>query len=78
MEIRTVGVVGLGTMGSGIAQVAAQAGFDTIGREVTDDLGKRARDRDAHYLRRAVEKGRMTEAEGDAALWRLTTTKDDE
>ena len=37
-EIRKVGVVGLGTMGAGIAQVAVQAGFETVGREVSDEL----------------------------------------
>ena len=34
MEIRKVGVVGLGTMGAGIAQISVQSGFETIGREV--------------------------------------------
>ena len=43
VEIRTVGVVGLGTMGAGIAQVCIQAGFETIGREVSGELGDRAR-----------------------------------
>ena len=41
--IRTVGVLGGGLMGSGIAQVAAQAGFDTVVREVSDALAARAR-----------------------------------
>ena len=71
MEIRTVGVVGLGTMGAGIAQVCVQAGFDVVGREITADLGERARVRIDHYLGRAVEKGRMTPEEMDAARGRL-------
>ena len=73
-EIHRIGVVGLGTMGAGIAQVCIQAGVETVGREVTDDLGERARERIAHYLGRGVEKGRLTAEERDAALARLTTT----
>ena len=73
-EIQRVGVVGLGTMGAGIAQVCIQAGVETVGREVTDDLSERARERIAHYLGRGVEKGRLTAEERDAALARLTTT----
>ena len=68
------GVVGLGTMGAGIAQVCVQAGVETVGREVTAELGERARARIAHYLGRGVEKGRLTAEERDAALGRLTTT----
>jgi len=74
MEVRKVGVVGLGTMGAGIAQVCVQAGVETVGREVSQDLAERARERITHYLGRGVEKGRMTPAERDAALTRLTTT----
>ena len=73
-EIQRVGVVGLGTMGAGIAQACVQAGVETVGREVTDELGDRARQRIAHYLARGVEKGRLTAEERDAALGRLTTT----
>ena len=73
-EIQRVGVVGLGTMGAGIAQVCVQAGVETVGREVTEELGERARERIAHYLGRGVEKGRLTAEERDAALGRLTTT----
>ncbi len=75
-EIQTVGVVGLGTMGAGIAQVAIQAGFDVVGREMSDELCDAACRTIKHYLRRAVEKGRMTEAARDAALERLRTTTD--
>ncbi|MGH3037104.1 MAG: 3-hydroxyacyl-CoA dehydrogenase NAD-binding domain-containing protein, partial [Gaiellaceae bacterium] len=55
-----VGVVGLGTMGAGIAQVCVQAGVETVGREVTEELGARARGRIDHHLGRGVEKGRLT------------------
>jgi 3-hydroxybutyryl-CoA dehydrogenase len=75
-EIRTVGVVGLGTMGAGIAQVCAQAGVDTIGVEVTGELGERAHERIAHYLGRGVEKGRLSAEERDAALARVRTSTD--
>ena len=72
--MRRVGVVGLGTMGAGIAQVCVQAGIETVGREVSEELCERARDRIGHYLARGVEKGRLTAEERDAALARLTTT----
>ena len=58
-EIRSVGVVGLGTMGAGIAQVAIEAGFDVVGREVNAELGERARGRIDHFLTRKVEKGQL-------------------
>ena len=71
-----MGVVGLGAMGAGIAQVCVQAGLDTVGREVSEELGERARARIDHYLGRGVEKGRLTASEKEAALARLTTTTD--
>ena len=55
-DIRTIGVVGLGAMGAGIAQLAIEAGYETIGREVTEELGQKARARIAHFLQRKVEK----------------------
>jgi 3-hydroxybutyryl-CoA dehydrogenase len=73
-EVRKVGVVGLGTMGAGIAQVCVQAGVETIGCEVSTDLAERARARIGHYLSRGVEKGRLSSEEKEAALARLTTT----
>jgi 3-hydroxybutyryl-CoA dehydrogenase len=76
VEIARVGVVGLGTMGAGIAQVCLQAGFEVVGREVEPELGERARERIDHYLGRGVEKERLTEDEKDAALGRLTLTTD--
>ena len=67
-------MVGLGTMGAGIAQVCVQAGFDTIGVEVSEDLCERARSTIDHYLSRGVEKGRLSSEEREAALARLTTS----
>ena len=43
VEIRKVGVVGLGTMGAGIAQISVQSGFETVGREINAELGERGR-----------------------------------
>jgi 3-hydroxybutyryl-CoA dehydrogenase len=73
-EIRTVGVVGLGAMGAGIAQLCVEAGVETVGREVTAELGERARDRIGHFLTRKVEKGTMEQGERDAAVGRLSLT----
>jgi 3-hydroxybutyryl-CoA dehydrogenase len=73
-EIRTIGVVGLGAMGAGIAQLAIEAGYETIGREVTDELGENARERIAHFVQRKVDKGRMSASDLDAALARLSFT----
>jgi 3-hydroxybutyryl-CoA dehydrogenase len=75
-EIKKVGVVGLGTMGAGIAQLAVEAGFETVGREVSMDLAESARDRIGHFLTRKVEKGTLEQAERDAAVARLTLTTD--
>jgi 3-hydroxybutyryl-CoA dehydrogenase len=72
VEITRVGVVGLGTMGAGIAQVCLQAGLEVIGREVSPELGERARGRIDHYLSRGVEKGRLTQEEKDEVVGRLT------
>jgi len=73
-DIRTIGVVGLGAMGAGIAQLAVEAGYETVGREVTDDLGQKARDRISHFLQRKVDKERMTADERSTALERLSLT----
>jgi 3-hydroxybutyryl-CoA dehydrogenase len=71
-----VGVVGLGTMGAGIAQVSVQSGHDTVGREVSDELNERARSTIDRYLSRAVEKGRMSAEDKETAMGRLTLTTD--
>ena len=69
-----IGVVGLGAMGAGIAQVAIEAGFDVVGREVTAELGDTAAARIRHFIARKVEKGQRTQDEHDAAVARLRTT----
>ena len=74
MEIRKVGVVGLGTMGAGIAQVSVQSGFETVGREVSDELAERGGATVERYLTRGVEKGRLSQDERDEALGRLRLT----
>ena len=74
MEIRKVGVVGLGAMGAGIAQLCVEAGVETVGREVTAELGDKARERIAHFLTRKVEKGTLEQGARDAAVERLTLT----
>jgi 3-hydroxybutyryl-CoA dehydrogenase len=76
MSIERVGVVGLGTMGAGIAQVCLQAGVETVGREVNDELAERGRATIDHYLSRGVEKGRMTAEQKDETLGRLALVTD--
>src|SRR5688572_17063472 len=73
-EIRRVGVVGLGAMGAGIAQLAIEAGYDTVGREVSDELGAGARERIAHFLQRKVDKELMTADARGSALASLSLT----
>jgi 3-hydroxybutyryl-CoA dehydrogenase len=73
-ELRTVGVVGLGTMGSGIAQLAIEAGFETVGHELEAARGEAARDRIAHFLSRKVDKGQLDREARDAAVGRLRLT----
>ena len=73
-EIRKVGVVGLGTMGAGIAQLSVQAGFETLGREVSRELAERGRATIERYLSRGVERGRLSQEERDHALGRLALT----
>ena len=69
-----VGVVGLGAMGAGIAQLAVEAGLDTVGRELELPRAQAARDRIAHFLTRKVEKGQLGAEERDGAVGRLALT----
>jgi 3-hydroxybutyryl-CoA dehydrogenase len=72
MNVKRVGVIGAGTMGNGIAQVFAQAGFDVRLIDSAAPALDRARATIERSLARFVEKGRMTAAERDAALGRLS------
>jgi len=73
-EIKRVGVLGCGLMGSGIAQVAATAGYDTLVRDVSKEIWDRARAGIEKSLAKFVEKGKLTAAQRDAALKRLSFT----
>ena len=61
-------------MGAGIAQLAIEAGFETVGREVSIELAEKARDRIAHFLQRKVDKEQMGATEREHALAALTLT----
>jgi 3-hydroxybutyryl-CoA dehydrogenase len=73
-EIATVGILGCGLMGSGIAQVAAAAGFTTVVREVTDDLVAKGKGAITKTLNKAIEKGKLDAAARDAILGKLRFT----
>jgi len=75
-DVQKVGVVGLGAMGGGIAQLCIEAGIDTVGREVSLEVAEQGRDRIAHFLTRKVEKGQLEQAARDTAVGRLTLTTD--
>jgi len=72
--IKTVGVIGAGTMGNGIAQVFAQSGFTVRLVDVAQPMLDRARTTIEKSLGKFVEKGKLTTADRDAMLARLTTT----
>ncbi len=74
MEIKTVGVLGCGLMGSGIAQVCAAAGYRTIVREVEDGLLKKGMGRIDKFLSDGVEKGKVTPEARTKTLGNLTGT----
>jgi 3-hydroxybutyryl-CoA dehydrogenase len=70
----TLGVIGGGTMGGGIVQVAAQQGMEVILWDVRQDLLDASLGRVRGFLQRSVERGRMTQDELDAVMGRISTT----
>ncbi len=74
MEIKTIGVVGAGQMGSGIAEVALSSGFQVVMRDVTQEAVERGRKRIETDLEKRVQKGKMSSGEQEATLKRLSIT----
>jgi len=75
-DVETVGVVGAGTMGNGIAQVSATAGYDVLMRDVQGEFVERGLDAIDDSLSRLMRKETLTEEEADAARDRITGTTD--
>ncbi len=74
MAIQKVGVVGCGLMGSGIAQISAEAGYATVVREVNQALLDKGRGKLEGFLKKAVEKGKTTPEAAATTLSRLSWT----
>ena len=73
--VRTVGVVGTGTMATGIAEVCARAGYDVVLRARSAEKAQKARGAVEKSLGKQVDRGRLEAADRDAALGRLTATE---
>jgi len=76
LEVQKVAVIGAGTMGTGIAQVAARSGYRTAIYDAAEGAAKRSLERIGEALSRAIERGKCTAQERDDALARLSTTAD--
>ena len=74
IEVTKVGVIGCGTMGSGICEISAGAGFDVTYVETTDELVASGRERIERSLSKRVERGRLEQAEADRILESITGT----
>ena len=74
MDIKVIGVVGAGQMGSGIAEVALTAGFNVLMRDVTPEAIEKGKKRISTDLDKRVQKGKMSPQERDESLKRLSTT----
>jgi 3-hydroxybutyryl-CoA dehydrogenase len=78
MDVKTVGVIGAGTMGNGIAHVFAKSGYSVVLCDVEDRFLQRAVDTIGKNLEREVSKGKISAQSKDAALGRIRTTTDRE
>src|SRR5512134_2179738 len=74
MQVNKVGVVGAGTMGNGIAQICAAAGYDVVMRDVEEKFCERGMKTIGKNLDRLVSRGKMTEDDKAALLGRIKTT----
>ncbi len=74
MDIKTIGVLGAGTMGSGIAHVAAEAGFEVIMRDIEDNFVHRGMSAINKNLGRAVDKGKKSKEEAEEIIGRIRGT----
>lgn len=74
MDIKLIGVVGAGQMGSGIAEIGLSSGFRILMRDITPEALERGRKRIATDLERRVQKGKMTAEGGKSTLQRLSVT----
>jgi 3-hydroxybutyryl-CoA dehydrogenase len=74
MEVKTIGVLGAGTMGNGIAQVAAQAGFNVVMRDIEDRFVQGGLKNIDKFLAKSVEKGKMTADQKSAVMGRIKGT----
>ncbi|MBI2869447.1 MAG: 3-hydroxybutyryl-CoA dehydrogenase [Chloroflexi bacterium] len=74
MQIKTVGVIGCGQMGGGIAQVSAQSGYSVVVTEVSEALLNKGLGAMKAFLDKSVEKGRMTREDRDATVARIKGT----
>src|ERR1700712_3014060 len=71
-EFATIGVVGLGTMGAGIAEVFARHGYDVVGVDVDEEGAERGRQHLTNSTSRAVSRGKRSEEESQALLGRVS------
>ena len=76
VEIRRVGVVGCGTMGSGICEVVARSGFDVRFAEMSEDAERAGKERIERSVGRAVKRGKLEQAEADTLLGHISSTTD--
>jgi len=75
-EIKTIGVIGAGTMGTGIAQVAARSGFKVILHDVREEFVSHGKQTINSHLKLEVEKGRLTDELQKQAIKRISTSID--
>jgi 3-hydroxybutyryl-CoA dehydrogenase len=76
MEIKTIGVLGAGVMGNGIAQVAAQAGYNVIMRDIEDRFVQGGLKNIDKFLSKSVEKGKMTADQKNGIMGKIKGTTD--